>query len=246
MWNAGGGPGFNVRQREAAQAAGPAVGEAIDRLLALGHPLTEIPTLIQSEVERRLQGRAGVLVLHLQEDPGIGEMLVRELEGSLGLAVQPLAIEALAANPLPPQTLVTTRFLLTQAQQALGDRPGRLVPLDIYDYQAELQIVREMPPQSRLGLVSPSKGALRMAATIVHSERPDLLVSTVLPQDTYRLQHIARQSHTIIVGHGGEVELSAAVRAVRGERTRPLRLLRCDRYVAPASLRQLKVELGLS
>ncbi len=242
------GAGVYVCQRPgvAPDAQSQTVRESIERLLALGCPLTDIPNLVQTEVDRRLQSRAGVLVLYLQEDPGIGEILVRELAGVLNVAVQPLAIEALAGGPLPPKTLVTTRFLFPYAQKALGDRPGRLIPMDIYDYQTELKTVREMPPHSRLGLVSPSTGALRLAATVIHSERPDLLVSTVLPQDTYRLAQIARTAHTIIVGHGGEAELAAAVRATRSERTRPLHLLRCDRYVAPHALAQLKVELGLT
>jgi GntR family transcriptional regulator len=226
------------------------VHQTLDTLMQQGFTLTQVREALLTELDWRAQCSGEVLVVSGQEDPGVAQIMMKELAQHLTIPIQMAAIEELPELLAHSQTrtIVTNRYFGAQTQRML-DRCGqqvRLFLLDIADYAPEIAHIQKLPFGTRLGLLSPSTGILRIAENIVHSLRgEDLVVMTSLPQDTYRLQSMARSADWIIVGHGGEVELERAIQLTRRERRYPVQILVSQNYISLASIHALKVELNL-
>jgi GntR family transcriptional regulator len=223
--------------------------ECLDKMLARGCSLAKAKELMSREVDWRLSFNAQLLVVSGQEDPGIAKIMALELSQALDIPIQIVPLEDLpqVLEHTSAGTVITNRFYLDAARKAAGDRNVRVIALDIYSYNKEIQRIRALPAGSYIGLVSISTGALRLAESLIHSLRgDDILVVTVLPQDTYRLQTVARSADLVITGHSGRQELDAAIATIRQERIRPVEVIYCDNYIARESIELLKLELGLA
>jgi GntR family transcriptional regulator len=225
----------------------------IEQLLSQGFSLAQVKEAFVQEIDWRSQCAAELLVVSGQEDAGVAQIMARELQQAVPVQMQIATIEELPQllQFSRARTVVTNRYFGEQTQRAISavvsaHNPVRLFLLDIYDYQAEINRIQQLPFGTYIGLVSPSTGILRVAENIVHSLRgEDLVVMSALPQDTYRLQAITRSAHLIIIGHGGLEEVKRAIAVTKHQRLRPLEILTCKNYISPASIKRLRVELGL-
>ncbi|CAN1211813.1 GntR family transcriptional regulator [Tumidithrix helvetica PCC 7403] len=225
------------------------VRQSIDKIVSLGCSLSQVRDLLLAEIDWRLSCNAQLLVASGREDPGVAQVMAGELEMALAVPIQTVAVEDLdkILEHATAGTIVTNRYFLEPTCQAVGNHQVRVIAVDIYTYSREINLIRNLPVGSYVGLVSISTGILRLAESLIHSLRGDeLLVVSALPQDTYRLQTIARSANLIITGHSGKAELKEAIAATKHDRIRPVEAIFCENYIASESIELLKLELGLN
>jgi GntR family transcriptional regulator len=228
------------------------VRQAIDRLLNLGYSLPLVREIFNTELNWRLNCNAKLLVISGKEDPGIGQIMANELEQALNIPIQTIAIEdssdtldrlIQANNAL---TVVTNRYFAEVVHRVVGDRPIRIFTVDIYNYNQEINRIKQLPLGSSIGLVSISTGILRFAESLIQSIRQDILIISTLPQDTYRLQSIIKTVDLLITGDSAELITNLIKEAIdSGDRIRPLEVMYSVNYIALESIRLLKLELGI-
>ncbi|MGL5879581.1 MAG: GntR family transcriptional regulator, partial [Xenococcaceae cyanobacterium] len=118
----------------------------IDGLLSQGLSLSQIKELFLWEVDWRLRCSSSVLVTVPRLDLGAGELMVKELEQALGIPVELVAMEELAGvlETSGSATVVTSRYFIGQAETIAAPKSIRIIPVDIYDYSEELEIVKKL------------------------------------------------------------------------------------------------------
>ncbi len=223
--------------------------ESLDKLLAEGCSLNQARELFLSEIDWRLRCSARVVVTAPTQDIGVGELMVQELEQALRIPVQLVPLEKLGSFLEQTQagTVVTSRYFIGEAEAIASPKSVRVIPVDIYDYSMEIQLVRSMPKDSCVGLVSLSSGILRASEVIIHSLRgEDLLIMTAQLQDTYKIQAMVRSAHTIISDQASFGTVKTIVAQAREDIIRPPKLICCENYIGIKSINLLKRELGLA
>ncbi|HAZ47202.1 MAG TPA: GntR family transcriptional regulator [Cyanobacteria bacterium UBA11369] len=223
--------------------------ESLDKLLAEGCSLNQARELFLSEIDWRLRCSARVVVTAPTQDIGVGELMVQELEQALRIPVQLVSLEQLSSFLEQTQagTVVTSRYFIGEAEAIASPKSVRVIPVDIYDYTTEIQLVRSMPKDSCVGLVSLSSGILRASEVIIHSLRgEDLLIMTAQLQDTYKIQAMVRSAHTIISDQASFSTVKTIVAQAREDIIRPPKLICCENYIGIKSINLLKRELGLA
>ncbi len=224
------------------------VQQSLDELLAQGCSLNEARELFLGEIDWRLRCSARVVVTAPAQDIGAGELMAHELEQSLGIPVQLVPLEQLiqALDQTNSGTVVTSRYFIGDAEAIAAPKSVRVIPIDIYDYSKEIQLIKTLPKGSSVGLVSLSSGILRASEVIINSLRGDeLLVMTAQVKDTYKLNAIVRSAHTIISDQASGATVKAAVSAAREDIIRPPHLITSENYIGSKSINLLKRELGL-
>ena len=224
------------------------VQQSLDALLKLGCSLNQARELFLAEIDWRLRCSARVLVTAPAEDIGIGKLMVDELEQSLGIPVQLVSLEELTEvlDQTSSATVVTSRYFLGQAEAITAPKSVRVIPVDIYNYAQEIQLLKKLPNDSCVGFVSLSSGLLRAAEVIIHSLRGnELLVLTAQLGDAYKLNAIVKSAQLIISDQASFSTVQAAVQAAREDIIRPPKLICCDSYISSQSIDLLKRELGL-
>lgn len=224
------------------------VQESLDKLLAEGCTLSQAREFFLGEIDWRLRCSARVLVTAPTQDIGVGELMVQELEQALKIPVQLVPLEKLAAflEQTHSGTVVTSRYFIGEAEAIAAPMSVRVIPVDIYDYSSEIHIVRSLPKDSCVGLVSLSSGILRAAEVIIHSLRgDDLLVMTAQKGDTYKLNALVRSAKSIISDQASFAAVKNAVAEARDDLIRPPQLICCENYIGLKSINLLKRELGL-
>ncbi len=120
------------------------------------------------------------------------------------------------------------------------------MPIDIYSYSKELELVKTLPSGSRLGLVSLSSETLGLAEVIIYSLRGDTLyLITAQCHDQGRLRAVIRQAHTILCDQVSYQVVKTAIAADAEQLIRPPKVIGCESYIDPHSIELLKRELGL-
>lgn len=224
------------------------VQNSLDELLAQGCSLSEARELFLGEIDWRLRCSARVLVTVESRDIGAGELMVQELEQSLGIPVQLVPMEQLAQalDQTNSGTVVTSRYFIGHAEEIAAPKSVRVIPVDIHDYAPEIQVVQRLANNTCLGVVSLSAGILRIVEVIIHSLRgEDLLVMTAQLKDTYKLNALVRSSQTIISDQASYDAVKAAILAAREDIIRPPELICSENYIGTKSINLLKRELGL-
>jgi GntR family transcriptional regulator len=224
------------------------VRQSLDEMLKQGCSLNEARELFLAEIDWRLRCSARVLVTVPAQDLGAGELMVGELEQSLQIPVQLVPLEELETvlQKARSGTVVTSRYFSLDAEEIAAPNSVRVIPVDIYDYGPEIQLLSQLKAGSCVGLVSLSSGILRAAEIILNSLRGDeLLVMTSQPDDQYRLEAIARSASTIVTDQASIDAVKGAVQAVREDLIRSPQLIHCENYIDGKSLEFLKLELGL-
>lgn len=221
---------------------------SIDQLLGQGCTLNQARELFLAEIDWRLRCSARVVVTAPTEDIGVGELMAKELEQALRIPIQLVPMEQLGTflDQISSGTVITSRYFIGEAESISAPRSVRVIPVDIYDYSQEIQLVGGLPKDSYLGLVSLSPGMLRSTEVIIHSIRgEDLLVMTALVSDEYKINSIVRSARTIFCDQPSFATVKAAINAAREDIIRPPQLICSENYIGSKSINLLKRELGL-
>jgi GntR family transcriptional regulator len=224
------------------------VQQSLNELLNQGCSLNQAREIFLTEIDWRLRCGARVLVTIPSFDIGAGKLIVHELEHALGIPVQLVPLEELnqVLNQTLSATVVTSRYFIREAEAIASPKFVRVISLDIYDFAQEIQIVKQLPQGSCIGIVSLSPGILQAAEVIIHSMRGDeLLVMSAQSGDAYRLNAIVKSAQMIISDQASFDSVKAAVQAAREDIIRPPQLMCCENYIGTKSINLLKRELGL-
>lgn len=224
------------------------VQHSLDELLKQGCSLHQARELFLAEIDWRLRCSAQVLVTAPLHDLGAGEVIVRELEKALQIPVQLVPMEELGQilDQTRSGTVVTSRYFIAQAEAIAAPKSVRVIPIDIYDFDREIKLIRQLPKGICLGLVSLSSGTLGVAEVMIHSLRGDeILVMSSQLEDAYKLHAIIRSAQTIIADQSSSPQVKAAILAAREDLIRPPQLITCENFIVTKSINLLKRELGL-
>jgi GntR family transcriptional regulator len=214
----------------------------------LGCSLNQARELFLAEIDWRLRCSAQVLVTAPAHDIEAGEVIVRELERALNIPVQLVPMEELGhvLDQTRSGTVVTSRYFIAQAEAIAAPKSVRVIPIDIYDFDAEIKLIKKLPKGSCLGVVSLSSGTVGVAEVIIHSLRGDeLLVMPCQVGDTYKLQAVVRSAQTIISDQASCSTVKSAIANAREDLIRPPQLVCCEDFIVSKSIELLKRELGL-
>ena len=224
------------------------VQQALDELLGDGCSLNQAREIFLAEIDWRLRCSARVLVAVPTQDIGAGELIVYELEQSLKIPVQLVPMEQLVAviDQTTSATVVTSRYFIGEVEAIAAPKAVRVIPLDIYDYAKEINLVKNLPKDTCVGIVSLSSGILRATEVILHGLRGDeLLVMTSQPKDAYKLMAVVKRAQMIFIDQASFSAVQAAVHAAQEDIIRAPTLVRCENYIGTNSINLLKRELGL-
>jgi GntR family transcriptional regulator len=224
------------------------VQNSLDELLQMGCSLSQARELFLAEIDWRLRCSAQVLVTAPTHDLGAGEVIVRELERTLNIPVQLVPLEELAQvlDQTRSGTVVTIRYFIAQAEEIAAPKSVRVIPVDIYDFDSEIKLIKKLPKGTCLGIVSLSSGTVGVAEVIIHSLRgDDLLVMTCQLGDNYKLNAIVRAAQNIISDQASCATVKAAIATAREDLIRPPQVICCENFIIGKSIELLKRELGL-
>ena len=225
-----------------------AIKESLDRILELGCTLQQVKDLFIEEIDWRIRCSDRVIVTVPQRDINAGEIMQQELQNSFSIDIELVELEKLpqVLAKINFGTLVTNRYFITEVLAIVPPNSFRVIPIDMYDYNKELEIIRSLPSQACLGIVSHSEGTLSIASSIVNSQRgEDLLVLTSSVSDRNRLRAVLRAAHTVITGYTSYDLVKAEIVAMREDLIRIPELISTDSYIGEKSINLLKRELGL-
>lgn len=230
------------------------VAQSLNQLLAQGYSLAQSRELFLTEIDWRWRCSARVFVTVPRIEIGAGELMLQELQQSLGIPVQLAMLEKLEQQlaEVHAATVVTSRYFIGSveaklaASKILAPRAIRVIPVDLQDYEKELSLVKTLPKNSYVGIVSLSAGILAVAEMMVHSMRgDDLLVMACQTKDTYKLNATIRRAHTIISDRSSLKIVHQAIEAAGDDLIRIPQVVESESYIGVKSINLLKRELGL-
>lgn len=228
--------------------ASSVIHKSFDELLQQGLTLSQIKELLLTAIDWRLRSSAQVLVTVPTQDLGAGELILQELEKALAIPVQLVPMEELAQvlSQTNSGTVVTSRYFLAEAESIAAPYSTRVIPLDIYDYSKELTLIKKLPSDTRLGIVSLSPGILTVAEILIHSLRgDDLLLILAKASDRTKLLGLVRSAQTIMTDPASYPIVKQAILTVRDDLIRPPDIICSENYIGEKSINLLKRELGL-
>ncbi len=222
------------------------VRQGIDQLQQQGFSLEQVRDLLLAEIDWRLRCSAQVLVCVPRRDLGTGELMVHQIQQTLGIRVQLVLLEDLAAvlDQIHSGTVVTLHYFLSAVEAIAQPRGVRVLTVEVSDYAREIALIRQLPSHACLGLVSISTALLEVAEVIVHSLRGDLLVLTAVISDTERVGSLIRRAHTLICDEASYSTLRALVRQARSDLIRTPHLVCASPHIGEAAMAKLRQELG--
>ncbi|NJN29848.1 MAG: GntR family transcriptional regulator [Synechococcales cyanobacterium RM1_1_8] len=255
------GSGIYVRKSDDADATGSvtllkrhpdtykAIRQILDDLVKQGCSLAEARDMFLAEIDWRLRCSAQVLVTVPSNDIGAGELMVRELEQALKIPVQLVPLEELGniLNQTRSATVVTSRYFISAAEDIAAPKSVRVIPVDVYDYSNEIQILSQLKPGTCVGIVSLSAGLLRGADVFIRSLMGEkLALMSTQTNDPSRLNAIARSASVIICDHASANTVNQAIQRVQDDLIRRPQIVRCENFISTDSISLLKRELGLA
>ena len=224
------------------------IKEAVDRVLELGCTIDRVKELFSEEIDWRISCCDRVVVTVPQRDISAGEIIQRELQDSLSIKIESIELEKLPQilEEINFGTLITNRYFIKEVLAIVPPNSFRVIPIDMYDFNKELEIIRALPSQACLGIVSLSEGTLGVASSIVNSQRgDDLLVLTSSLSDRDRLRAVIRAAHTVIADYVSYDRVKAEIVAMREDLIRVPEVISTDSYISEKSIKLLQRELGL-
>ncbi len=225
------------------------IKESIDRVLELGCNIEQVKELFLEEIDWRISCCDRVMVTVPQRDIGAGKIIQQELQDSFSIEIELIELEKLPQilEKINFGTLVTNRYFIKEVLGIVPPNSFRVIPIDMYDFNKELELIKTLPAQACLGIVSVSEGTLSVASSIVNSQRGDeLLVLTSSLSDRDRLRAVIRASHTIITGYTSYDLVKAEIVAMREDLIRVPDVISTDSYIGEKSIQLLQRELGIS
>ena len=122
----------------------------------------------------------------------------------------------------------------------------RLLPVDVYDYNKEIEIIKVLPKDTRLWIVSLSTGVIKVAEILIHSLRGnDLLLISTQANNQNKLLNLVKSAQTIISDVASYSVVKQAISFVRDDLICPPNLICSECYLKKDSINFLKRELGL-
>ncbi len=224
------------------------VQTSVDQLLNKGVTLNEVRELFLAEIDWRWHCSAKVIVTAPIQDLGIGELMLGELNTALNLPIELIALENLdkLLDDNLSATIITNRYFVAEVEAITKNKLARIIPIDIYDYSQEMNIIKNLSPGSCAGIISISSGILRAAEVISHSIRGDeILILTAQINDQKKLTSLLRQADIIITEPAIYARVKAAIKTVRDNLIRIPKLICSQNYIGLESINILKRELGL-
>lgn len=224
------------------------IGDTIDKLLDQGCTLSQARELFLAEIDWRLRSGAQVVVTVPQKDIGAGELMAQELEQTIALPVQLVPLEELESSLSHTHsgTVLTTHYFAKEAEAIAKPKGIRVLPVDLYDYADELKLIRGLPKEHNLGIVSLSPGIIRVAEIIIFSLRAnEVYVFTAQAGDRRRLNALVRSSQTIICDPASTPLVEQAIQEAREDLIRKPQILPCKNYISEQSMDLLRRELDL-
>jgi len=224
------------------------VQDSLNQLIQQGCSLHEARELFLTEIDWRLRCSARVLVTAPANDIGVGQLMMEELQAALHIPVQLVPLEELDTllNHTRSATVVTSRYFFGDAEKIAAPKSARVVPVEIYDYASEVELVKGLPKGTYFGVVSLSHGILRAVEVIIHSLRgEEVLVMTAHRDDPYKLNAMVRTVQYVVSDVASYDAVKDALQKAREDIIRPPRLLQTDSYIDQSSINRLKRELGL-
>lgn len=225
------------------------VKESIDRLLEAGCSIAQVKELFLEEIDWRISCCDRIMVTVPQRDIGAGKIIQQELQDSFALKIELIELEKLPEilAKINFGTLITNRYFIKEVLGIVPPNSFRVIPIDMYDFNKELELIKALPSQACLGIVSVSEGTLSVASSIVNSQRgDDLLVLTSSLEDRDRLRAVIRASHTIITGYTSYDLVKAEIVAMREDLIRIPDVISTDSYIGEKSIQLLQRELDIS
>jgi GntR family transcriptional regulator len=229
-------------------AANALIQQSLDSLTTQGLTLSQIRELFLAEIDWRIRCGVRVLVTAPESDLGVGELILQDLEQSLAIPVELVPLEELAeilkANI--SATVVTNRYFMPEVEAIALSKNVRVIPIDVYNFQEELGLIKTIPKDQRLGIVSLSTGILRTAELLVYSLRGDeILILTAQTSDRSRLNKLVKAAHVIISDPVSYPLVQKAITEVGEDMIRLPQLISSKNYVDQTSIEFLKRELGV-
>ncbi|MEB3342952.1 GntR family transcriptional regulator [Okeania sp.] len=224
------------------------VKDSLDQLLSQGCSLNEAREMFLTQIDWRLRCSARVLVTAPSNDIGIGELMTKELEEALNISVQLVPLEELDGiiDQISSGTIVTSRYFIGQAEEIAAPKSVRVIPIDIYDYGQEFQLLQTLSQGSYCGLVSLSSGLLRAAEVIIHSLRGnDVIVMTAQPTEIHKISAMVRVARIIVCDRFSFDIVKSALQKNRENIIRPPEIRCIENYIGADSINLLRRELGL-
>jgi GntR family transcriptional regulator len=224
------------------------IQHTVDELLKHGCSLNQARELFLAEIDWRLRCSAQVLVAAPKHDLANGEMILRELKKALDIPMQLVPMEELEQilDQSQSSTVVTSRYFIAQAEALAAPKMARVIPIDIYNFEKEIKIIRELPKGHNLGVVSLSAETVGVAEVIIHSLRGDeLLVLTAAAADRYKLDAMVRNAQSIICDEASFATVKTAITNAREDIIRPPQVIPFENFIDARSISLLKRELGL-
>lgn len=225
------------------------IKQTVDELLTQGYSLEQVRELVLAEIDWRLRCNALVLVTVPSADIGAGKLMVLELEQALSVPVELVPLEQInqVLNNAPFATVVTSRYFIQEVLSLVAPQSMRVIPVDIYDYNQELNLITKLPSNSRLGIVSLSIGILKVAEILVHSLRGnDISIITAQVGDRPKLRSLVNSCQTIICDQGSFATIKKTLTSIQEDLIRPPQIICSESYIGEKSINLLKKELGLS
>ncbi len=237
--------GFS-KNLDRSQQALQQVRQGIDQLQQQGFSLEQVRDLLLAEIDWRLRCSAQVLVCVPNRDLGTGQLMAQQIQQTLGIRVQLVPLEDLAAvlDQIHSGTVVTLHYFLSAVEAIAQPRGARVLTVEVSDYAREIALIRQLPSHACLGLVSISTALLEVAEVIVHSLRGDLLVLTAVISDAERVGSLIRRAHTLICDEASYSTLRALVRQARSDLIRTPNLVCASPHIGEAAMAELRRELG--
>ncbi|WP_017292989.1 GntR family transcriptional regulator [Geminocystis herdmanii] len=223
------------------------ISDSIDNLLQQDCNLEQIKQLFLEEIDWRLRCSALLLVTVPLSDLSTGKLMLLELEKALLIPIQLVPMEELnlVLDKNNSVTIVTSRYFIHQVLELVNPEFTRVIPIDIYDYKQELQIIKKLPQDSYLGIVSLSAGILRVAEILAHSLRGnDITVMTAQGNNHQRLRNLVRCAYTIICDPHSYLMVKQTLKEVQYDLIRPPEIICSNSYIGEKSIELLKRELG--
>jgi GntR family transcriptional regulator len=147
-------------------------------------------------------------------------------------------------------TVVTSRYFISAVEAITTNRTEsrtvRVLPVDLQDYGKELAVLKTVPKNSHVGIVSVSDGILAIAEAIVYSMRgEEILINTCQVADSYKLKAIVRSAHLIVSDRSSLARVKKAIEVASDDLMRIPKVVESESYVGERSISLLKRELGL-
>ncbi len=219
------------------------ISATIDNLLNEGFNLTQIQEIFKQEINYRLAVRQKIIVTTPQEDLDTGDLMSQELTLALNRKIDLISLEKLKKYLRNNQviTVITNRFFAQKVSEVINNSTTNLFIIDIYDYQQELQLIKELPAGIYLGLVSLSKKILTQAEKIIKSSRgEEIIIITAQSKEREKLTRLVKSSQIIISDRFSRQDLESVLGIIREELRSFPRIILIENYISQHSLQLLQ------